>query len=514
MKARFFSVLILAAVAACAPGPAAADPPAPDPQDTGFKLPVEEMVLDNGLRVLVVERHEVPRVFCSLWWRVGSVNEHTGSTGLSHFFEHMMFMGTDVIGTRDPKMDAELNAKIEEVMGKIRDVKLARLEAKRRGTDPSPADEERFKALWKEYEGYVEEQKKIIIPEHLSKIFQANGGTGLNATTSYDRTNYFVELPANKVELFCWLESDRFLKPVFRSFYPERDVVKEERRMRTDSTPTGPIQENYWAMLWEAHPYHWPVLGWMSDIDEYRLADAQRYYDTHYSPQNCTAIFVGDVKAGEIKEMAKRYFGRLKKFTGEREAIVTQEPDQPAERRLEAEADAKDDVSIEWHGPSAVHKDAAACDLLMSVFAGRSGRLFRPLVEEKKLALETESYFWSLRYGGILHVGAQPREGADPAQVEQALTSIVEDLRKNGVTDRELEKARNQQMAELVRGLKTNTGIAQQLGYFETVGTYQDFFEYAKALETVTAADLQRCAEKYLRPAGRNVLIIRRKEKK
>ncbi|HLY10727.1 MAG TPA: pitrilysin family protein [Planctomycetota bacterium] len=532
MNIRLPSILMLAAVAACSPSPISAAP-APDPQDTGFKLPVQELVLDNGLRVLIVERHDVPRVFCSLWWRVGSVNEHTGGTGLSHFFEHMMFMGTDVIGTRDAKKDAELNAKIEDVMGRIRKVKLARLEAKRRGLEPVPgkdvlslpekalrdalpkdAYEDEYRSLMKEYEGYVEEQKKIIIPEHLSKIFQANGGTGLNATTSYDRTNYFVELPSNKVELFCWLESDRFLKPVFRSFYPERDVVKEERRMRTDSTPTGLVHEDYWAMLWEAHPYHWPVLGWMSDIDEYRLADAQRYYDTHYSPQNCTAIFVGDVVPGDIKELAKRYFGRLRRFSGEREAIVTQEPDQVAERRIEAEAEAKDDIAIEWHGPAAVHKDSAACDLLMSVFAGRSGRLYRPLVEEKQLALEIESYFYSLRYGGVLHLGAEPRAGADPVQVEKAITAIVEDVRAHGITDRELEKVRNQQMADLVRGLKTNTGIAQQLGYFETVGTYQDFFGYAKALESVTAADLQRCAEHYLKPAGRNVLVIRRKEKK
>lgn len=514
MRALFLSVLSLA-IAACAQIPVEAGP-APQAQapGSGVQLPVEELVLDNGLRVLIVERRDVPRVFCSLWWRVGSVNERTGVTGLSHFFEHMMFMGTDVIGTRDARKDAELNAKIEDVMGKIRDVKLARLEAKRRGVEPAAADEERFKALQKEYDGYVEEQKKIIVPEHLSKIFQANGGTGLNATTSYDRTNYFVELPANKVELFCWLESDRFLKPVFRSFYPERDVVKEERRMRTDSTPTGLITEAYWAMFWQAHPYRWPVLGWMSDIDQYQLADAQRYYDTHYSAQNCTAIFVGDVNPAEIKALAKRYFGRLKRFPGEREAIVTQEPEQTAERRLEATADAKDDVSIDWHGPAAVHKDSAACDLMMSVFAGRSGRLYRPLVEDRKLALETESYFWSLRYGGVLHLGAQPREGADPVQVEKAIQAIVDDVRKNGVTERELEKTRNQQMADLVRGLKTNNGIAQQLGYFETVGTYQDFFAYARALEAVTAADIQRCAEQYLKPTGRNVLVIRRKEKK
>src|SRR6185295_9708606 len=176
-------------------------------KESGFKLPVEEFVLDNGLRVLLVERHDVPRVFCSLWWRVGSVNERPGVTGLSHFFEHMMFMGTDVIGTTDAVKDADLNAKIEGVMAKIREIKLARLEAKRRGVEPSAEAEAHYQALTKEYEGYVEEQKKII-PEHLSKIFQANGGIGLNATTSFDRTNYFVELPANKVELFCWLESD------------------------------------------------------------------------------------------------------------------------------------------------------------------------------------------------------------------------------------------------------------------------------------------------------------------
>jgi predicted Zn-dependent peptidase len=518
MRALVLAVL-LGAILSCAPAPVVVcgtERPAlsaADPQDSGFKLPVEEFVLDNGLRVLIVERHDVPRVFCSLWWRVGSVNERTGVTGLSHFFEHMMFMGTDVIGTRDAKKDAELNAKIEAVMGKIREIKLARLEAKRRGLPPSPADEEKFQALSKEYEGYVEEQKKIIVPEHLSKIFQANGGTGLNATTSYDRTNYFVELPANKVELFCWLESDRFLKPVFRSFYPERDVVKEERRMRTDSTPTGLVHEAYWSMFWQAHPYTWPVLGWMSDIDQYQLADAQRYYDTHYSSQNCTAIFVGDVNPGEIKELSKRYFGRLKRFPGERDAIVTQEPEQAAERRMETEADAKDEFSVQWHGPSAVHKDSAACDLMMSAFAGRSGRLYRPLVEDKKLALETDSYFWSLKYGGVMHLGVQPREGADLAQLEKALNEIVEDVRKNGISERELEKVRNQQMADLVRGLKTSNGISQQLGYFETVGTYQDFFAYAKALESVTAADVKRCAETYLKPSGRNVLVIRRKEK-
>ena len=251
------------------------------PQDTGFQLPVEEHVLDNGMRILIIPRRDVPRIYCSLWWRVGSVNERAGVTGLSHFFEHMMFMGTDVIGTTDRKRDGELNAAIEKTMSRIRKLKLRRLEDKRRGLEEPDKRKKRYETLWKKYEGYVAEQKKITIPEHLSKLYQANGGIRLNATTSYDRTNYFVELPANKVELFFWLEGDRFHKPVFRSFYPEREVVKEERRMRTDSTPTGLIREAYLASFWQSHPYRWPVIGWMSDIDQYTLADAEAYFKAH-----------------------------------------------------------------------------------------------------------------------------------------------------------------------------------------------------------------------------------------
>lgn len=360
----------------------------------------------------------------------------------------------------------------------------------------------------------MEEQKKISLPEHMSKIYQAQGGTHLNATTGQDRTNYFVELPANKIELFFWLESDRFLSPVFRGFYPEREVVKEERRMRVESTPTGLVNESYSSMFWQAHPYRWPVLGWMSDIDQYTVADAQDYYRAHYSPENCTAVFVGDVDSAAIRELAARYFGRMKRFPRPPRPVVTVEPDQPAERRVTAEADARDQVAVRWHGPSGVHADTAACDLLMAVFAGRSGRFYRPLVEEKKLALGTDAGHWSLRYGGVMVVNATPRPGAAPEEVEKALLEIVEEVRKDGVTGRELEKCRNQQTAELVRGLKTYGGIAQQLGYFETIGSWRDLFEYLKALQSVTAADMKRCAEKYLRPEGRNVLTIKRKGKK
>lgn len=487
----------------------------------GVSLDVDELILDNGMRVLTVERTGVPRVFCALYWKVGSVNERPGITGLSHFFEHMMFKGTDVIGTTDAKRDRELNAKIEDVMGRIRRLKLAGLEAMRRGEPVTltkgsakatirEADQAEFGKLLAEYDATIAEQKKISIGEDLSKRFSQNGAFG-NASTFYDWTRYFQELPANKVELFFWLESDRFLNPVFREFYPEREVVKEERRMRTESTPTGLIMEAFLSQFWQAHPYNWPVIGWMSDIDQYTYADAQEYFDTHYTPDNCTAIFVGDVKKAQIREMAKRYFGRIPRREVKRDAIVTLEPAQVAERRMVAEAESQPSLQIWWHGPSQAHADAPALDLLSIVLSGRTGRMHKHLVEGKKLALSAGASYWGMKYGGALELMCQPKEGADLAQIEKAFDEVVASVQAEPVTDRELQKARNQMLANLVRELDTNEGIGHALGHAEILSSWRDLMKTVPDTEKVTPKDIQRAAQKYFTPTGKNVLIINRK---
>ncbi|MBI4564486.1 MAG: insulinase family protein [Planctomycetes bacterium] len=496
---------------------------APQDQELGIRIEVDELILDNGLKVLTVERPNAPRVFGALYWKVGSVNERPGITGLSHFFEHMMFKGTDVIGTTDPKRDRELNAQIEEVMGKIRDLKLAGLEAIRRGLPLSEKarkagvtiraeDEATWQALQKDYERYIEEQKKISIGEHLSRIFQDQGGTGLNASTYYDWTRYYVELPVNKVELFFWLESDRFLNPVFREFYPEREVVKEERRMRYESTPTGPVFEAFSAQFWMSHPYKWPVIGWMSDIDQYTYADAQQYYETHYVPENCTAIFVGGCKKEEIRELARRYFGRLPKAKSKRDPIVTLEPKQVAEKRMEAVINARPMILIQWHAPSQAHADAPALDLLFTILSGRAGRLHKTLVDEKKLALSAGASYGGRKYGGILSVFVNPKTEASFEEVEKELVAVVERIRTEPVTEAELVKARNQMTANLIRDLDTNSGISSQLGFADVLHDWRDVFRMIPDLNKVTPEDLVRVAKEYLTPQGRNVLVIRRPE--
>jgi len=491
-------------------------------KDAGFDLPVDELILDNGMKVLTVERPMSPRVFCALYWKVGSVNERPGITGLSHFFEHMMFKGTDVIGTKDPKADRELNAKIEEVMGRIRELKLRGLEALRQGDPLSEVarksvqviradDEAAWLKLKTEYEALIDAQKKISVGEHLSRLFQDNGGTGLNASTSYDWTRYFVELPANKVELFFWLESDRFLNPVFREFYPEREVVKEERRMRYDSQPTGPINEAFEAQFWMSHPYKWPVIGWMSDIDQYTYSDAQKYYETHYVPENCTAIFVGGCKKEDIRAQAKKYFGRLPKAKAPRDPIVTLESRQVAEKRMSAEANAQPLVLVRWHGPSQVHADAPALDLLSTLLSGRSGRLHKSLVLDKKLALNTSSNFEGRKYGGALSVAATPKPDSDFAEVEKELVAVIDSIKKEPVADAELQRAKQQMTAALIRDLDTNNGIASHLGFAEIQDSWKSLFDEIPDLNKVTAADIQRVAKTYYPAEGGNVLVIRRK---
>jgi predicted Zn-dependent peptidase len=513
---RTLTLLVLIALPAVAQDP---------PKAPNFDLPVDELILDNGMKVLTVERPMSPRVFCALYWKVGSVNERPGITGLSHFFEHMMFKGTDVIGTTDPKADRELNAKIEAVMSKIRELKLRGLEALRQGDPLSDLarksvqtiradDEASWLKLKGEYDGLINDQKKISVGEHLSKLFQENGGTGLNASTSYDWTRYFVELPANKVELFCWLESDRFLNPVFREFYPEREVVKEERRMRYDSQPTGPISEAFEAQFWMSHPYKWPVIGWMSDIDQYTYSDAQKYYETHYVPENCTAIFVGGCRKEDIRALAQRYFGRLPKAKGPRDPIVTLESRQVAEKRMSAEANSQPFIVIRWHGPSQAHADAPALDLLSTILSGRSGRLHKSLVLDKKIALNSGSSYEGRKYGGILSVSANPRPDADFAAVEAELIAAVDLLKTEPVAETELQRARQQMIAGLIRDLDTNNGIATHLGFAEILDTWKDLFNQIPDLNKVTVADVQRVANKYFTPEGRNVLIVKRKSGK
>ncbi len=478
-------------------------------------VPVKEHTLSNGMRLLLVERHDEPTVAAGWVARVGSANETVGATGMAHFFEHMMFKGTNTIGTKDAKRDAELNALQDKVQAGIREEIGILREKQRRGEisdiqDPKVRSE-RHQQLLKDFDALVKEQRAIIVKDEMDSIYKQAGATGLNANTSNDRTFFHITVPSNKLELWSWLESDRLKNAVFREFYSERDVILEERRLRTEATPTGRIMEAFFAMTWEAHPYHWPVLGWPSDISQVNREVADRFFATFYAPNNITAILVGDFKTDEAIAMMERYFGRIPRGTRPVPVVLTTDPAQVAPQRMDAEAESTPMVFASYKGVSSVHQDAAALDILGSVLNGQSGRLNKELVLKQKAAAFAQAFNRTQKYAGSFFVIGAPTPDRKVEDVEPMLYAEIEKIQKDGITDQELQKVKNQVLADSFRRLESNGGLVAQLAEAEGAGSYKDFLVEPENLKKVTKADVQRVAQKYLTKENRSVLTLRRK---
>jgi predicted Zn-dependent peptidase len=479
-------------------------------------IEVTETTLGNGMRFLLFEHHESPTISGGWLARVGSVNERPGITGLSHFFEHMMFKGTHTIGTKDIKADLELIDQQEKVQEQMRAEMEVMRDRLRRGeiadlTSPE-SKTPRYLELEKSFEGLVQKQREIMVKDEIDRIYTQNGGEFMNASTNEDFTQYFVRVPSNRLELWAWMESDRLLHPVFREFYSERDVVFEERRMRTESTPLGKYDEAFNALFWEAHPYKWPVVGWASDIPTYSKAQADAYFATYYAPNNLTGVLVGDFKAAEIKPLLERYFGRIPPGKTSPPPMVTEEPKQIGEKRYNAEAETSPTVRIWWHAVPFVHKDMAALDLLSDVLSGRTGRLYKGLVQGRQVANQTEASIDTRKYAGYFEVECVVKDGQEPAAVESAIYEEIEKLQKEPVPAEELQKVKNQYKANAFRRLSTPVFIMIQLLAYEGLGDWKYINTSPEKADAVTAADLQRVAATYLVKENRTVGTFLRKE--
>src|SRR5262245_51354602 len=225
-----------------------------------------------------------------------------------------------------------------------------------------------------------------MIKDEFDKVYTEAGGSSMNAFTNSDMTVYFITVPANKVELWFWMESDRLKQPIFREFYSERDVVHEERRLRTESTPTGKFEEQSEAMFWISVPYMWPVVGWPSDLMVISKAQADEYYNTYYAPNNVTAVLVGNFDPGEVKALAQKYFGRIPHGAKNPPDVVTLEMPQNAEQKLIAECDCQPQIDITYHSVPFRNKDSYALEVLGGLMNGPTGRLRKSLILDKKIA--------------------------------------------------------------------------------------------------------------------------------
>ena len=477
---------------------------------------VEELTLDNGMRFLLFERHDSPTITAGWVAHVGSANERPGITGISHLFEHMMFKGTRTLGTRDIEKDLALIERQEQVRAQMR-VELSEMrERLRRGEIESleapEARTQRYRELEKQFEELVAQQREITIKDQLDEIYTRNGGERLNAGTTEDLTLYFVQVPRNRLELWAWLESDRLLNPVFREFYSERDVVREERRLRTESTPLGKFDEAFNALHWQAHPYTWPVVGWASDLDAITQAQADAYFGTFYAPNNLTGVIVGDFEASQARGLIERYFGRIARGETPPPELVTLEPEQLGEKRYNAEAETSPTVRIWWHAVPFIHKDRAPLDLLSDILSGRTGRLYRGLVLGREIANSVSAVVDLKKHAGTFQVESVVKDGKDPAEVEAAVYEEIGRLQEDPVPDRELQKVKNQAKANAYRRLSSPFFIAMQLLFYDGLGDWRYINDYAEEVDRVTAADLQRVAKGYFTRQNRTVGVFLRKQ--
>ena len=434
--------LFLAAGLVCALGFAASA----NAQDQAKQFPVATKTLKNGMKVLVQSDHSIPNVALYIFYRIGSRNEHPGTTGLSHFFEHMMFNGAKKYG-----------------------------------------------------------------PGELDKVMEANGGEN-NAYTTQNLTVYQDWFPRSALPLIFDIEADRIQYLQFdpKKIASEREVVASERRLRTDNDNGGILDEQLWATAFIAHPYQWPVVGWMSDIEHWTMEDLKHHFEMGYSPNNATMVVVGDVTSDEIFQLCEKYIEPIPTHAPP-PPVTTVEPEQLGERRLVVHKPAELPLlQIGYHIPKTNSQDFYALNILRTVlFTGESSRMYQRLVEKDQIALDVSSNVEAAFDPTLAIIYAQPKQGVDPAACEKAIYEELDKAKGSLISDQELEKAKNIRLVEFYHQMRTINGRANTIGTYEVYfGDYNKLFDAAKNYSAVTKEDVQRVAKQYFGPNNRTVATL------
>jgi zinc protease len=414
--------------------------------EAGINDQAFETTLSNGLKVILLENHKAPLVTFQVWYRVGSRNEAWEKTGLSHMLEHMMFKGTKKTG-----------------------------------------------------------------PEEFSRIIQENGGND-NAFTSRDYTAYFENLSSGRIQVAMDLESDRMQNLLLREedFRTERMVVMEERRLRTEDSPTSYLHEQLEATVFQIQPYHWPIIGWMEDIARLTLEDLKAYYKTYYNPVNAFLLVVGDFKREDLLPKIEKTFGSIPKGT-EPEQKKVLDPPQPGERRIFVKREAQlPYIAMGYRAPNLREPDSYVLLVISAILSGgKSSRLYQSLVREKQLAFGADAEQSLLsRDPSLFYITANPLPGKEVAEVEKALDQEVERLQKELVVEKELEKAKNQLEASFIFGQDSLFYQAMLLAQHEISTTWKAIDDYLPSIRKVSPEDVRRVAKKYLVPENRTVGIL------
>lgn len=462
-----------------------------------IKAQVQEKILGNGMKFIVLEQHEAPVASFHVYADVGSAQETDGITGISHILEHMAFKGTTTVGTRDYAAEAKVLDELDQAYDK-----LSREEQKLK---PDAGLVKEYKARFAELQQKAKEY--VVNNEYFDMVMQ-QGDTGVNAYTSSDATQYINSLPANKLEFWMAITSDRFLNPVFREFYKERDVIMEERRLGLETQPIGKLLEDFEAAAFKAHPYRHEVVGHMSDLQRIRHQDVVDYFKKYYSPSNLTAAIVGDVDAREVFRLAELYFGRIP--SGPRpEPLRTREPEQWGERRTTVAAQSQPMLIVGFHRPDVRHADNGALDALANIIGqGRSSRLWESLVKKEKVAIQVGCFngFPGDKYPNLTAFFAFTSKDRTAAQALELIDKEIEKIKKESVSAQELTKYKLMSKKALIGQLKSNSRLAALLTYYDVVqGDWRLVFDELATIDKITADDVRRVANTYLVATNRTV---------
>jgi predicted Zn-dependent peptidase len=467
-----------------------------------FKANVVQRTMPNGINVLMLNRGYTPTLALLISFKVGSADESYNTIGVAHMLEHMLFKGTDVIGTTDYKKEKVILDKIEEIGEKLNDISIK---------NPENKDDKETEKLKTELKKLQEEHRKYVVSSPYSKIYTENGGVGFNASTSKDMTTYYIELPASKLEIWAKLESERLRNPVLREFYIEKGAVLEERLMSYESNGDGSLFEQFIANAFSAHPYRHPVIGWRSNIEHFSIKDLREFYKKNYTASRMTITIVGKQNTDETFKMLTSYFGKLAKGE-DRPEIHIKEPEQKGERRFDLNFESNPNLIIGWHKPAFPSKKDYIFEVIENLLSnGKMSRLYKSLVIEKGLAASVEAWngYPGARYDNIFIIAAVPKYPATAEKLEEAVYQEIAKI-STDLTEEEIRKVLNQKESSFIFQMDNNMGIARMFSYYQTnFGDWKYGVDYLKVLKTITINEIKETINKYLTKENRTVGILR-----
>ena len=471
---------------------------------------VKKIKLKNGITVVMYKRGIAPTVSLYTKFKVGGSDETLENSGTAHLLEHMLFKGTKKIGTSSYEKEEKYLLQIRTYGQELDSLNKKKLSLEK-ANQPIPEDlEKNIEKLSKRLKIMQRYHKKIINSNAISQIYSKNGGVGFNAYTTNDLTNYQISIPANRIELWAKIESERLQNPVLREFYTERNVVQEERRLRVENRGPGILREKYLeAAFGKDHPYGIPVIGYKEKIPFLDIDETYKFFKHYYRPSNMTVAIVGNFDFEPTEKIIRENFENIPNPKEPLKETIAKKTIQEKEKRVQVEHKSGPMKIMGWHKPSSKHADSPIFQFIDYILSGgASSRLYKRLVLKDKLALSVGSWAFDpgARYDNLFSIFISNQSDANPEEIEKVVLEEIDLLKKQPITENEVEKIKNQLITNYFLELKSNANIADNLSLYETItGDWKNFVYFYQKLSLVKPEDITRVLNEYI--TNQNMIV-------